>query len=219
MKKILILVEGSTEERFVKSALVPHLMKLEINIIPKIVSTKIEKNGLQFKGGLSNYRKIKKDLLRLLQDKSAVLVTTMFDYYGLPIDFPGYALKRNGKGIQAAKLIEVELEKDINNKKFLAYLQVHEFEGLLFSCPELIADALIDRTKQKELIGIRKKFKSPEDINDNPATCPSRRILNIFPFYKKPLYGSLIVGRIGLTKIRSECSHFNEWLSKIEEHR
>lgn len=217
MKKILILVEGQTEERFVKDILRSHLSAFETEIIPKIVTTKMEKSGSQFQGGLSNYLKVKKDLMRLLHDKSAAMVTTMFDYYGLPRDFPGYASKGNRRGTEAAKHLENSFEKDVNSQKFFAYLQVHEFEGMLFSDPKAIAGALVAKTKIKDILEIRKKFKSPEDINDGPTTCPSRRIMNIFQSYQKPLHGSLIASRIGLEKIRSECSHFDEWLKKIEE--
>jgi hypothetical protein len=71
-------------------------------------------------------------------------------------------------------------------------------------------------TYQSRLQAIRGQFSTPEEINDDPATTPSARVLNLFPGYRKRLHGSLTTGRIGLDTIRSECAHFNEWLAKLE---
>ena len=68
VRKVLILVEGQTEERFVKDVLQPHLWSREIHPEPKIVTTKVVKVGPQFKGGVSTFRKIETDILRLLGD-------------------------------------------------------------------------------------------------------------------------------------------------------
>ena len=74
-----------------------------------------------------------------------------------------------------------------------------------------------DSLKQKEWGKIRDRFKSPEEIDDNPLSIPSRRLLDLFPSYQKVTHGPLIVKRIGLEKIRKECSHFNQWISQLEE--
>jgi len=55
-----------------------------------------------------------------------------------------------------------------------------------------------------------------EEINDNPATVPSRRLLTLFPSYQKTFHGPLIVKKTGLEKIREECRHFNQWLTQLE---
>lgn len=89
MKKVLILVEGQSEETFVKRVLSPHLLNLEVLIVPTIISTKRVKSGPSFKGGIPSYAKVRKELKRLLGDSSAALVTTMVDFYGLPGSFPG----------------------------------------------------------------------------------------------------------------------------------
>ena len=89
MKRILILVEGQTEETFVRDLLMPHLAQFGIYPTPVLVETKRDETGLKYKGGVSNYRKIKRDVMRLLHDTNAVAVTTMLDFYGLPHDFPG----------------------------------------------------------------------------------------------------------------------------------
>jgi hypothetical protein len=96
-------------------------------------------------------------------------------------------------------------------------LTLHEYEGLLFSSPVEIAKTLQgDGNMEARLMRIRRDFKTPEEINDNPNTAPHSRIEQLLPGYNKPLYGVLIAARIGLERIRTECPHFNQWLTRLE---
>jgi len=217
VRKVLILVEGQTEERFVKDVLQPHLWTREVHPEPKIVTTKRVKVGAQFKGGVSTFHKIDSDIKRLLGDSDAALVTTMFDYYGLPDDFPGKQGLRGMTSFDRARELEAALEQRYNcGPKFFAYLMIHEFEALLFSSPGVLAQVMNAAAFEPRLLAIRGQFSTPEEINDDPTTTPSARVLNLFPGYRKRLHGSLTTGRIGLDTIRSECAHFNEWVVKLE---
>ncbi len=51
MKRILILVEGQTEKRFVTDLLEPHLAGFGLFPVPKIVVTGRTNDGTQFQGG------------------------------------------------------------------------------------------------------------------------------------------------------------------------
>lgn len=92
MKQVNILVEGQTEETFVKELLYPYLFEYGITINPVIISTKRIKEGGKFKGGLSNsnYDHFINDLKRLINSTPHGIVTTFIDYYRLPSKFPGY---------------------------------------------------------------------------------------------------------------------------------
>ena len=216
MKKIIILVEGPTEERFAKSVLAPHLLKKNIFLAVTILNTKTVKDGSNFKGGIQNYAKVKNDLMNLFHDSSAKMVTTMFDYYGLPSDFPAFSTQR-GTCYQKVKHLEDAFAQDINKRNFLPYLQLHEFEALLFSSTQDIIDTMPNsEDKKAELNRIRQSFSTPEEINNNPETCPSKRLIKLFPEYQKPVFGTLISANIGLDVIRRECIHFNNWLTKLE---
>jgi hypothetical protein len=217
VRKVLILVEGQTEERFVKDVLQPHLWTRDVHLEPKIVTTKRVKVGPQFKGGVSTFHKVDSDIKRLLGDSDAALVTTMLDYYGLPDDFPG---KENLKGLNSldrAKELETALEAHFDaGPKFRANLTIHEFEAFLFSSPAALAQVMNLPSYQSRLDSIRNQFPTPEEINDNPSTTQSARVVNLFPGYRKRLHGSLTAGRIGLDTIRRECAHFNGWVTKLE---
>ena len=61
-----ILVEGQTEERFVKQVLRDHLVSLNLSITPTLLTTKVVKSGPNFKGGVTSFQKFESDLRRLL---------------------------------------------------------------------------------------------------------------------------------------------------------
>ena len=67
-----------------------------------------------------------------------------------------------------------------------------------------------------EIQNIINQFPNPEDINDNPITAPSKRILKIFPGYDKPLYGSLSCLEIGIENFLQKCLHFNNWVERLK---
>ncbi|PIS27617.1 MAG: hypothetical protein COT43_09625 [Candidatus Marinimicrobia bacterium CG08_land_8_20_14_0_20_45_22] len=217
MKKILVLVEGQTEETFTKTVLNPYLSGFDRYIEPKIIVTKIVKRGNQFKGGVPPYERVRNQILRLINDTSAALVSTCIDYYALPDTFPGKDAVQGRTPMEKVAFLEQQLYFDINSPRFLPYYSLHEFEALLFASPLEIANTLISPQEGPRLVSIRKQFASPEDINDRPQTCPSARIKAIFSQYQKPLHGSLIAQRTGLTNIRAECQHFSEWLRRLEE--
>ncbi|MDP2207709.1 MAG: DUF4276 family protein [Bacteroidota bacterium] len=212
----LTLVEGQTEERFVKTVLNPHLEAFRIVSIPTIITTKLVKRGPNFKGGVPEYGNVRRQIQRLLGDTNASSITTMIDYYGLPNSFPGKTTIVGGTPHERVAYLEQEISKDIDDPRFHPYYSLHEFEAILFSSPQEIANTMIQTTSLVNLQTIKNSFSTPEDINDNPTTCPSGRLLNLFDTYNKPIYGSLISQNIGLETIRAECPHFNEWITRFE---
>jgi len=217
MHRVLILVEGQTEERFVKSILQPHLSAFDVHVEPKIVTTKRVKSGPDFKGGVTSFGKVENDIRLLLGDTNAALITTMLDYYGLPSDFPGQRQLQGSNSHDKAKELEAALESHFQAApRFLAHLMIHEFEALLFSAPTVLAQVMNEPSAERHLQSIRNSFATPEDINDDPVSKPSARVLGRFPGYQKVLHGPNTLSRIGLATVRSECTHFNEWVTKLE---
>lgn len=220
MSKILILVEGQTEEAFVKNVLAPHLAVRGIYLTPKVITTsRTNMSRPTFKDGVGSYNQVKGDLIRLLGDSSVVSVTTMLDFYGLPTDFPDYSKMPTGSCFQQVEFLETAFTKNIANQKFIPYLALHEFEAMLFVSLEEVAKAFPDKEQRikNELLPIKKMFVSPEEINNNRETAPSKRLEKSCPGYQKTLHGPLIARNIGLERIRQECLHFNQWLEKLEQ--
>ena len=217
MRRVLILVEGQTEERFVKDVLRSHLWDREVDLIPTIAATKRVKSGPDFKGGITNYQKVENDVRRLLNDTDAAAVTTFIDYYGLPSEFPGMGSRPPGNPIPRAAHVERSWGTQIGDGRFRPYLMVHEFEALLFARPQELVNVLsLSPRIGQGLLDIRASFPTPEEINDHRDTAPSRRIVGISPAYRKTLHGPIIANRIGLQAIRQECGHFSAWLDWLE---
>lgn len=216
MRRVLILVEGQTEERFVKDVLCEYLWARGVDPIPKVATTKRVKRGPDFKGGITDYQKVENDIRRLLNDTAAVAVTTFIDYYALPPDFPGMSSRPTGAPLDRARHVETEWECTIGHDRFRAFLMIHEYEALLFVKPDELSTALYKPSILPQLQTIRSSFTTPEEINDNPLTAPSKRILQLLPGYQKTLHGPMVTKRVGLDTIRRECPHFNDWLTWLE---
>lgn len=216
-KKVLVLVEGQTEEGFIKRVLGPYLAAKEIYLTPTIIKTKREIRGPDHKGGVNSYRQVKRDLIPLLSDTSANVVTTMIDYYALPTDFPGYDQRPSSICYARVEFMENQFSADINQTKFLPYLQLHEFEALVFASEDKLPSAFINvPTKLAQVTAINNSFTSPEEINENPGFAPSKRLKSIFPDYQKTYHSQLILSQVSIDDLKSKCSHFNSWLTKLE---
>ena len=218
MKQGLILVEGQTEEAFVRTVLRPYLVeKVNLWLEPTIVVTKRVAAGPSFKGGLGSYRKLRSDLLRRFDASHFTVVTTLFDYYGFPADAPGIAdLPASATPQQKALHVQDAFARDIARSHFVPFLALHETEAWIFSELEHSSWAFPEGSRLSELRAIRAAVGSPEEINDGFHTAPSRRILAACPAYQKAINGPVVLGAIGIDAIRRECPHFDGWLTKLE---
>ena len=83
MSEIVAIVEGSTEQTFVRDQLAAHLGQSGISIWAVLSG----KNRRQ--GGVRKWAAARSDILRTL--KEGRYCTTMFDFYAMPQDWPGRA--------------------------------------------------------------------------------------------------------------------------------
>lgn len=218
MTRIKIIVEGQTEESFVEKVLAPALWGRGIYVIPIILGVP------GHKGGKVNYARVKKDVLLHLRQDPTAYCTTMFDLYGLGDGFPGVPPPPNQNGLQKALVQEEAMYRDIVESspdtradlRFYPYLQVHEYEGLLFSDPDAFASGLGQTHLAGQLHAVRNSFVTPEDINDDPQTAPSKRIISIYRSYRKVIEGTISAQRVGLDRMRQQCPHFDQWVSRLE---
>jgi hypothetical protein len=152
----------------------------------------------------------------------------MVDFYGLPSSgdgaWPGRAGATGKQVEQKASHVETALLNSVvgamgarfDPRRFVAFVVMHEFEGLLFSDCAAFCQGICRPDVEVQLRRIRDEFETPEDINDSPTTAPSKRVENLVPGYDKPLFGILAALQIGLPSIRGECRHFARWLSALE---
>jgi hypothetical protein len=226
-KQVRVVVEGQTEETFVNNVLAPALQPRDIYLKATLVATKQLKNrsseergmpGRRFKGGVSKYQVVRRDVINALRGSHLAAVTTMIDYYRLPQDFPGQSTLHGANNCyERVRRLEEAFRDDIANLRFRPFFVLHEFEALLFSNPDEIASAIArHHSLSGQLRAARNQFNSPEEIDEGPDSHPAARILVVAPGYSKRLHGPIIAGRIGLEVIRRECPHFAEWFNWLE---
>lgn len=214
MTRVMILVEGQTEETFVNEILAPLFQDRKIYLTATQITTSTQRSaGTVHKGGIPSYQKVKNEILKLLNNFD--YVSTMFDFYALPSDF--YKTYKNeyesqNSGLDKVNLIEHKMQEDINQNHFIANIMLHEFEALLFSDTQKFLNWFQDEDALQRLC----LTIPPEEINQHPSTSPSKRILDAFPNYDKVIHGFCIADDIGLDVIRAHCPHFNDWLNKLE---
>ena len=142
-----------------------------------------------------------------------------FDVVTSLVDFYGFKDKGSRTVDELEDLLRQHIEREVgwNEERVLPYVQMHEFEGLLFSDVTAFSALPEIQPKTRTLLrGIREQFATPEDINDEMATAPSKRIKGLIPHYRKGLHGPLIAAASGLDTIRAECPRFNSWITRLE---
>jgi len=218
MTRVHVVVEGPTEESFIKNVLAQTLWPSQVYLTPIILGPP------GHKGGNTNYARVKKDVVVLLKQDPTAYCSTMLDFYGLGEGFPGLPLPANLPNTEKVTRVEqaikanivAEVEDRRPDIRFLPYLQLHEYEGLLFSDPRAFAVGIGEPYLAQQFESVRNGFATPEDINDDPDTAPSKRVLSAYPRYRKVLDGTLAARAVGIERMREECPHFREWLQRIE---
>ncbi len=211
MIRVNIICEGPTEELFVNKLLYPYFILKSIHVTPRNLGTG------------NKYGRLRYNIIQWMKQDPTAWVTTLIDLYGMNRHFPGYNDHKHKPGPDKVKAVEAAVKVDIekagmDTRRFIPYFQLHEFESLLFSEPGILEDwlSLDHKIQPDNFQKIRDGFDTPEDINDNPQTAPSKRILAIVPSYNKVTDGVLIAEDIGLSKIRQACPHFNAWMEQLE---
>ena len=205
--KLAIVVEDPTEVAFVKEVLLNHLRRFEVDpVIPIPIN---HRGRVGAGGGNVSVNRLVKHMVRLRKHDA---VTSLVDFYGF-----------RDKGERSVEALQEHLAQEIQKEipdsgRMFPYVQRHEFEGLLFSDTNAFrAVALASEQDIEALSKIRRQFKTPEDINDDPEGAPSKRIERTVRGYRKAQHGPSVARKAGLEKIREECPRFHAWLKCLEE--
>lgn len=223
MVRLYLFAEGQTEQTFADTLIKPHLAQHGVFMSGARLIAKTRKKKQVHRGGGRNYAPMRNDILRSLKEdsNSDVFFTTMIDLYAIHPDFPGLAesesLRQNPT--KRVEFLEQCFTEDINDHRFIPYIQLHEYEAYLFADPTCFEYFDDHHAKEIEALkAIADQYQTPELINDGQQTAPSKRIMALFPDYgkAKSTFGALLAELIGLQVIRSRCPHFNTWLSRLE---
>ena len=211
MKRLYIVVEGQTEREFVNSMIAPYLCGMGLfSVVPVLIRT--SKTG---RGGFVAYEHLKRDVRNLLNSNNNDLVVSMFvDFFRIP-EVPGKACWSSlPNHLLQVEEMEKCINDDIDDKRFIPYIQLHEFEALLFSS-NIGFESWFTSEEAMQTNVIVESFNNPEDINTTLDGAPSKRLLAIKSSYQKVLEGNLIALEIGMDTILQKCPRFKAWINHL----
>jgi Domain of unknown function (DUF4276) len=216
--RLYITVEGQAEKEFADRALKPHLAGYSVDVRTRVVVTN---RKLGKRGGILDFEKIRGDISRLMKEDrhGEARFTTMVDLYALPTQFPGWSeAHKKPRAIDRVVVLEKALEAEFNEPRFFSFIQLHEFEALLYCDLSELQKRIANSAGGIEALGKAVQGLQPEDINEGPTTAPSKRIIHYVPIYErnKVRVGAPAAAAIGLNNLRAKCPHFGEWLSRLE---
>lgn len=213
MKRVVIVVEGQTEQEFVNQCIAPYMFHKYG--IPSVSARLIGTPG--HKGGAVKYIRLKKDLDILIRENDTI-ISTFIDFFKLGNDFPETTSCQTHKDIsQRITCLEQALADATNSRFFIPYIQKYEFEALLFSS-ESGFRKYFGQNGCKELEEVNRQFANPEDINSTQP--PSYRLVDIVGrhenfAYRKVLYGNILALEIGIEIMMIRCSRFADWIARL----
>ena len=218
MKRLVFIVEGETEESFVNTILRPYFQGC--GLYNPVQCFKIKHT----QGGMHKYSYVRNDVLNTIYEHD-VIVTTMFDLYALPHSFPGYEESQTIENhLKRVVFLEAKMKEDLElnqNRQFnnyIPYIQLHEFEALVFSSANGF-EALFEDNEMnyKGIRDVIETFPNPEDINDSPETAPSKRMQKLIKGYNKVAYGISLIEYTGIDIILGKCPHFRNWIENLKQ--
>jgi hypothetical protein len=220
---VLALVEGQTEQAFVREILAPFLRP------HGVYASAVLLGEPGHKGGIRSFHVVERDISSLLKQDAEAYVTTLFDRYGLPGDWPALQESKQKGTLGGALDVLCEAMSDTVGKmmgpdfraeRFLPYIQFHEVEAFLFVQPDQTAHLLGDPRKADELQKAVDACGGCEAINDSANTAPSKRIEDLFPTYRKGKSVNAHLPRVcqalGLQVLREACPLFSGWIERLE---
>jgi hypothetical protein len=211
MKYLIIVVEGQTEQEFVNDILRPYFAEHGIYH----VSARLIRTSRSGKGGFVNFQHLQNDVNKILTKEQDAVVTTFFDFFRCPTNMPGYeeAIKKENHQ-EAVEILETKMDELFGNTHFVPYIQLHEFEALLFSSNKGFETYWEDEQTEKAM-EIIAQYPNPEDINSRPEKAPSKRIIEIKSDYDKVAEGNLLAMEIGIEEMLNHCPRFKQWIERL----
>lgn len=199
MRRVCVVREGQTEVEFIRSCVAPYLYEHRVMAYPSILRAPSGRHS----GGRVTVERLAKFISHQYHESDCI--TTLVDFYGFQ-DREGRSRVQLERAIRDAVLA---LSPGLDMRFLLPYVQMYEFEALLFYDIEQFQYVLDgwNAASRAALLDVSRQFATPKDINDSPQTAPSKRILNIFEpgTYSKTEHGPADCRRDWIDQIRAKC--------------
>lgn len=226
MIRVNVVAEGQSEMHCAKGPLNQYLGGRPILDSRCVLTSRARWTNYEYRGGLLSYQKAKRDIVSWLKEDTQAYVTTMFDFFRLPNDFPGYEnAMQLSNHLDAVLTLESAMKANIISelpgldidRRFIPYIQLHEFEALLFTNILVLKDDYIDTDDVDSINRLYAETKDipPEEINHGTDTAPSKRLLHAVGYQKGEAVSPLIEA-ITVEAIRKKCPHFSAWLRQLQ---
>src|SRR5713226_7263537 len=152
MARLYIFAEGQTEQTYGDTVLKDHLATFGVYVQGPILIAHAKKKGRVHRGGGRKYLPMRNDILRFLAQERAndTYFTTMIDLYAIHSDFPGLVEAENVRHLPRQRVVQLEeaFANDIDDRRFIPHIQLHEFETILFVSPVAFESFYPDCAKQ-----------------------------------------------------------------------
>lgn len=214
MKRLIIICKGPTEQAFCNDLLRDYFQSKDI-----ILEAPTIKHS---NGGIVAWDTLRKQIVRHLNEGNSI-VSLFVDYYRIrdSYRFPGWMESKSISNIyDRMHFLFEQMSLNMDEKlrsRFVPYIQLHEFEGLLFSDISVFQNNFTKNELNFSLLeSAVNSADTPEEINNGPATAPSERLKKAVCGYDKVTDGAFLALEIGLETIREKCILFNEWIERLE---
>lgn len=221
MARLLVHVEGQTEESFVRNLLAPRLLPHGYESVAARLMGNARRRARR--GGVQAWPALRTEVIRHLHEDRSAIATLMVDYYAMPASWPGRNAAASAYHANKAALVQDAIAQDVQNslgpgfdaRRFVPFVLLHEYESLLFSDCAAFATGIGEPDLAPEFQKIVTQCGSPEEINDSPITAPSKRIIQLIPGYSKVLLGTLAALEIGIAQMEQQCPNFRLWIERL----
>lgn len=211
MKRFIVVVEGQTEAEFINEVVTKkylHGLGIYNPVTPLIIQT-----SKGHKGGFVNFEHLRNDVACQLKSKDPELrVSTFVDFFRCPSNFPGINDSLpDTSHLARIQHMETCFANEIGDRRFRPYIQMHEFEALLFASNRGF-EKYMDDAVSKQTAAIVAQYPNPEDINTTPQGAPSKRLQSIYPRYEKVIDGNICAIEVGIQAMIDTCPRFAAWM-------
>ena len=210
--ELRVLCEGETEQTFVVKVLRPYLEPF------RVFATSQSLMPVGF--GTVPFERLHKSIkTEVGRSRDHQYVTTMIDLYGLR-EFPASERIPGETPLARVQRIEDAMRQSLPSPLFIPYIQLHEFEALVFADLDLLPTQFPDGEADAAPARLREGIGTlgPEDVDDGPDSSPSKRLMKSVLGYDalKAVAGPEIAARIGVPRLRASCPHFGAWVGRLE---
>lgn len=218
MRDLYFIVEGETEEEFINRLLIPYLYGRGLTGNIQALLIFVSGGG----HGHSNVEHFLNTIEPVLYYQGEPVITSLLDYFRFPrqrADFAACSTLASADAqadcLQQALLTAVHSIRPYRH--FLPYVQLHEFEALLFA--DAAGHELQPAGIQTEVAAVVAAYPNPEQINSRPENAPSKRLATIYrahqQTYRKVADAVDIAELIGIERLLERCPRFASWLESL----